>query len=479
MTATYITIMFTWTLINSNSTTGVKYDPAYYANRAGNIASVQTVLVVALGMKNNVISLITGVGSDRLNYLHRMTARVICVLLWIHAGGRFKIGLKGDTTLHNAWMRAGLLSITAFTVLCIVSLRPIRAVGYEFFFVAHFLLVLIMLLGGYFHAAEEEMGHYLWPSLFLWALDRFVRLCRVVVFNHSYFGLKSGLGTFNATAEVAAPGFVRLTFKRPKHLHWSAGQNAFLTMPGVSTLPFESHPFTIANADISRERTEEDLVFLVNTREGFTKRLMDIAKTRGSLKVFVDGPYGAPPRLEGFHTVVLIAGGSGITFTSPLLVDLVHRARKEPSVTRNVVFVWAIRHPDHINLIYGDLLETLSNLPANLNVDARIHITGSEDSALLSSESSSVTTDTEEDEKAMSKMLRLPKTQVSQGRPDVEDILKDACSLAQGEVSVNVCGPAGLTDRVRGALRSGAASPLSILKGGPSIELFVEHFGFA
>ena len=170
------------------------------------------------------------------------------------------------------------------------------------------------------------MGHYLWPSLFLWALDRFIRLCRVVVFNHSYFGLKSGLGTFNATAEVAAPGFVRLTFKRPKHLHWSAGQSAFLTMPGVSTLPFESHPFTIANADISREGTEEvnekslaqnedphpssgkDLVFLVNTREGFTKRLMDIARTGGSLKVFVDGPYGAPPRLEGFHTVVLIAG---------------------------------------------------------------------------------------------------------------------------------------------------------------------------
>ena len=54
--------------------------------------------------------------------------------------------LKGDTTLHNAWMQAGLLSMTAFTVLCIVSLRPIRAVGYEFFFVAHFILVLCVAL---------------------------------------------------------------------------------------------------------------------------------------------------------------------------------------------------------------------------------------------------------------------------------------------------------------------------------------------
>ncbi|THH14579.1 hypothetical protein EW146_g5768 [Bondarzewia mesenterica] len=475
MTATYITIMLTWSFINSKNTTGKNYDPEYYANRAGDIASAQTVLVVALGMKNNVISLVTGVGSDSLNYLHRMTARVLCVTLWIHAGGRLQIGLENDTSLDNAWMQAGVLSMTAFTVLCAVSLRPVRAMAYD-----------IMLLAGYFHAANNSRGSYLWPSLFLWGLDRFLRVVRVVVFNHSYFGLKSGLGTFNANAEVAAPGFVRLTFQRPKHLHWTAGQSAFLTMPGVSTLPFESHPFTIANADVSREKHGDaekssggkDIMFIVNTREGFTKRLMDIAKVGGSLKVFMDGPYGSPPRLRGFDTTVLIAGGSGITFTSPLLVDIIHRARHDHSVCRNVVFVWAIRHPDHINLVYNDLFEALSNIPDNLNVDVRIQVTGSDDSALLSSESSSVSSDVEEDEKSMSKMTRLPKTKVIQGRPDIHSILEEACSLAHEDMSVNVCGPAGLTARVRSALRSGFASPMSVLKGSPNIELFVEHFGF-
>lgn len=40
----------------ATSTTGVKFDPHYYANIAGNIATLQFPLVVALGMKNNIIS---------------------------------------------------------------------------------------------------------------------------------------------------------------------------------------------------------------------------------------------------------------------------------------------------------------------------------------------------------------------------------------------------------------------------------------
>ena len=180
------------------------------------------------------------------------------------------------------------------------------------------------------HPTNRRREHYIWPSFVLWGLDRLLRLCRVVLFNHSYFGLKSGLGTFDATAEVAARGFVRLRVQRPSYLHWSAGQCALLTMPGVSLLPFESHPFTIANVDVPRSETAragavaegasekgsaksedaggKELVFVIRARRGFTKRLMDVAQKGGPVKVFVDGPYGVPPSLRGFDTVVFIAG---------------------------------------------------------------------------------------------------------------------------------------------------------------------------
>lgn len=54
----------------------------------------------------------------------------------------------------------------------------------------------------------------------------------------------------------------------------------------------------------------KDVVFLINARQGFTKRLLDLAEHGGSLKVFLDGPYGVPPRVDDHDTVVFISGVS-------------------------------------------------------------------------------------------------------------------------------------------------------------------------
>ncbi|ETW78229.1 NADPH oxidase [Heterobasidion irregulare TC 32-1] len=281
-------------------------------------------------------------------------------------------------------------------------------------------------------------------------------------------------------------------------------------MPGVSLLLFESHPFTIANADVPRMDTAgavaegppekgsaksedargKELVFVVRARQGLTKRLMDVAQKGGPVKVFVDGPYGVPPSLKGFDTVVFIAGGSGVTFTSPLLLDLVRRARQDPSACRRVIFLWSIRHADHINLAYADLAHALAHAPASLSIDARIHITSPEDGASeassIASPEAAVAADEEneergsvEDEKSLAKIARLPRTTVARGRPDVEGAIEEACALARGSVSVNVCGPASLSRRVRGALCAPVKGPVSVLRGGPSVELHVEQFGIA
>lgn len=86
-----------------------------------------------------------------------MTARIIMVLLWTHGGGRIYQGcadrshMEGltltrlcrlDEDIHETFLHAGLLAVSAFSVLCIVSLRPIRAASYEIFFYAHFALIL-------------------------------------------------------------------------------------------------------------------------------------------------------------------------------------------------------------------------------------------------------------------------------------------------------------------------------------------------
>jgi NAD(P)H-flavin reductase len=63
--------------------------------------------------------------------------------------------------------------------------------------------------------------------------------------------------------------------------------------------------------------------------------------------VMIDGPYGGCGLdLGEYETVLLVAGGAGVTFTLGLLDDLVGRVvrhqRRRGERTRRVEFVWAI-----------------------------------------------------------------------------------------------------------------------------------------
>jgi ferric-chelate reductase len=136
----------------------------------------------------------------------------------------------------------------------------------------------------------------------------------------------------DATAELLSEDVVRLRLCRPPHFHWSPGQSAYLTMPSVSTVPFEAHPFAIAsvysslfqtttpeyspesgvNKDIQISASSaplwKELVFLVKVHKGFTKKLKAVAVRGGKIKVFVDGPYGPSPDLSSYDTCILVAG---------------------------------------------------------------------------------------------------------------------------------------------------------------------------
>lgn len=146
--------------------------------------------------------------------------------------------------------------------------------------------------------------------------------------------LNTGAQSIDAQCELVSEHFVRLTLKRPSHFHWGPGQTAYIITPGLTTLPFEAHPFTIASYDSSRDSklsatasstsgdkavTEKEIreeagtywkevVFLVNVRGGFTRRLADVAAKNGTIKTYLDGPYGPSPDLSRFDTSILIAG---------------------------------------------------------------------------------------------------------------------------------------------------------------------------
>lgn len=150
-----------------------------------------------------------------------------------------------------------------------------------------------------------------------WALDRLMRLARVVFSNHLYCGFGRRARLQDATTELLSDDFVRVRVQRPPHVQWSPGQTAYLIMPSVSAFPLEAHPFSISSIDsvLFQPSTREsetaqwkELVFLINVRSGFTKRLKDVAAQNQTVKLFIDGPYGSAPDMDTYDTAIFVAG---------------------------------------------------------------------------------------------------------------------------------------------------------------------------
>lgn len=148
----------------------------------------------------------------------------------------------------------------------------------------------------------------------LWALDRALRALRIAWNNRPPFfgGSESSL----ATVELVSKDTIRLTLIR--RFNWKPGQHAYITLPTISRLPLEAHPFTIASIPgdprigASRGSEDNEVVFLIRGRSGMTGRLRHFAMRENCsalmVPAFVDGPYGFPPDLLTFTTNILIAG---------------------------------------------------------------------------------------------------------------------------------------------------------------------------
>lgn len=140
----------------------------------------------------------------------------------------------------------------------------------------------------------------------VWAFDRVLRLGRVLWNNRIWSHQNPDHAL--ASLELLSEDTIRLTMHR--QFTWKAGQHAYLTLPSISKLPTEAHPFTIASIPDRKDSGDVEVVFIIRGRTGFTGLLRDHVVHNGLCKVpaRVDGPYGCPPDLRSFSTCVLVAG---------------------------------------------------------------------------------------------------------------------------------------------------------------------------
>lgn len=200
----------------------------------------------------------------------------------------------------------------------------VRRWWYELFYYLHitFWMLGLVMVGMHQPELSKKVVYVVGVIGGIWVLDRVVRLARLAVY-----------GTNNSV--VLTPlsnGATRITMAKTP-FGARPGKHCFVWIPRIR--PTETHPFTIVSTS--------PLEFVVNSYDGFTASLYSFAKANpgARLQASLDGPYGTMPTAGKFEKVILIAGGSGITFTLGVAVDLLQSAAS--NATKEVTFVWIVK----------------------------------------------------------------------------------------------------------------------------------------
>jgi NAD(P)H-flavin reductase len=262
-----------------------------------------------------------------------------------------------------------------FGFMVITGFGFFRECIYEIWLLVHILSAYLGLLLTYTHT--HCTTYFVLASLGFIAFDICGRIVLWTTHNVLFFPERHPPKTlgYNAKLQILNNDYVYLSIADVA-FRWKAGQHVYITIPHLRKI--ESHPFTIANlAGNSGPRRE--MALIIKPRHGFSLDLLrwGLKHSSKSLTVFLNGPYGNPPSLAGYDTVVMIATGNRASFTVPLLQELVCTGLKVPRVSVHMI----CRTSSDMGWYLSQLQATLKSIPLySTEFEIQVHITSSTDS---------------------------------------------------------------------------------------------------
>ncbi|KAI8992723.1 iron reductase [Trametes punicea] len=353
-------------------------------NRAGFMALAQLPVVFLFGTKNSVLSLLLGPGHgyEKLNYIHRWAGRGLFLgaavhgSLWINNHLVFGLPIIGQQKETSG--------VAAFGVLCglvLTSFRPVRRFFYQSFFIVHVLGYVAFFITICYHTIYAVP--WIFPPLAFYGFDMLLRMFRYRIKDATLVPVDNNMTLI--------------------HVHdcdagWVAGQHVRLRV-FFSGRVFESHPLTILNAPPSTScvpgsaltlaaRVCGDWTRAINKYASEEQERLALSRNKqdekgehspgAPVQVMIDGPYGGcSVDLGEYESVLLVAGGSGATFTLGLLDDIVARcvklSRRNGEKTRRIEFAWCIRSYGCIRW-FAPMLMDIANTAAGTSLDVHVSI---------------------------------------------------------------------------------------------------------
>ncbi|KIW15495.1 hypothetical protein PV08_05541 [Exophiala spinifera] len=448
-------------------------------DRFGSLSVVNLIPIVVLSTVKNPLIWLLDISYDTFNLLHRWLGRisilqgiahVICYLIAkVKTAGWAGVG----KSVQAKFIYSGLIAAIAFTVILLQSPKVLRGLSYEFFLHFHIVLVILMCVFLWIHLDVKTLPqrHQLLGFIILWAVFRAWRFATLLY--RSF-----GSSVCKAKVEAMPGGAVKLHITSPRPWQYRPGQSLFLTIPSVGL--WTAHPFsvawsgseeTISRSDstrtfnekapiVQRKEVEVDargdrtMSLVIKKHRGLTRKLWDRAgKAEGHLTVnaYIEGPYGHEQSLSSYGTVMLFAGGVGITHQLPYVRELVEGYSHGTVAAQRVTLVWVIRTADCLDWIRPWMHEVLNMEGRREVLKILVYVT----------------------QEGLTQSVRSPSETVrmSRGRPDVLSLMAQEVEQKMGCVGVSVCAGGGLADEVRRSSRV-------LLGQGANLDFMEETFGW-
>jgi predicted ferric reductase len=430
-------------------------------NRTGTLSVLNMIPLVVMAGRNNPLISALGLSFDTFNLVHRWFGRICAAEALAHTvahmvnainkGGwaSFGASIGGSTVILT-----GVVAMAAFVVIMVQAMAVVRHTFYEFFLHFHITLVVASIVALWYHLGESPAQlQYLQGAIGCWAAERAIRIIILVYRN-------AGNGGTKAVVESLPGDALRVTLTMSRPWSFRPGQYMFLTVPSIGL--WTSHPFSLAWSDdalatppstpeaIDAEKglsirqaeilsvNKTTMSAIVRRRDGFTHNLFKKCEAspdgRIVIKAWAEGPYGGLARLNSYGTVLLFAGGVGITHQVPFVRELVTGFANGTTAARRVLLVWTIQSPEHLEWIRPWMSQILALDKRRDILRIQLFVTRPRSTREIQSPSATV--------------------QMFPGRPNVETLIGIECENMVGAMGVSVCGTGGLADDVRRAVRT-------------------------
>ncbi|KAL5323348.1 hypothetical protein ACEPPN_007883 [Leptodophora sp. 'Broadleaf-Isolate-01'] len=427
------------------------------ADRLGLVFSANIPILYLLAAKNQPLKFLTGRSYESLNIFHRRLGELLCMEGFFHSAGFLVVWYvilrpSGFGLLRFLLQRRNLIGtgmLLAYELLYFTSLGSFRQRWYELFLGFHVVFQVLALLGLYFH--HHTGRPYALAALVIFVVDRIVhRLSMKTMTVDAQTKILEDEDTVKiSSAIILRPKFGLFgLFGKSLSGGWQATDHIFVTVPSLSRKHIlQAHPFTIASAAPNPGDEVARMDLIIRAQDGFSRDLLNAARLHKTLKMLIDGPYGsshAREMLEDSDLALVVAGGSGIAVSWPLirhLLDISRSSDTEIATTsslrrQKIILIWVIHETAHLSWLGREAL-------------AKAELMGAE--------------------------IIIPRATEEIGRPDLRGMIRGLVDLHAGSrgkrTSVVASGPDGMGRLVRNTCAG-------LVRDGRDVGVAIEKFGW-